>query len=143
MKILRYILPLLLILYSQSGTAAEPITDIDRDILITFENDGASVIGGGVSAPYRNRIRSPLTQEEVLTTLRNSSPLLKLITGRSGLWLSIVSCTEYRKGQIEKRLLKGSKTTSGSSRFNHYRNSRPDRITLSNTTINTQNCSMA
>lgn len=57
MKILRYILPLLLFLYSQSGIAAEPITDIDRDILITFENDGASVIGGGVSAPYRNRIR--------------------------------------------------------------------------------------
>jgi subtilisin family serine protease len=52
-----YILPLLLLLCSQTGIAADPASDPDRDILITFENNGASAINGGVSAPYRNRIR--------------------------------------------------------------------------------------
>ena len=31
--------------------------DRDRDILVTFANDGASAIGGGVNPPYRQRIR--------------------------------------------------------------------------------------
>lgn len=42
---------------SISAFADDEISDRDRDILITFENEGASAIGGGVNAPYRNRGR--------------------------------------------------------------------------------------
>lgn len=39
-------------------TAADAeITDPQRDILVTFDNDGARALGSGIGAPYRNRKR--------------------------------------------------------------------------------------
>jgi len=52
-----FLFAVLLLVYSLAGAADDPVPDSERDILVTFDNIGASVIGGGVSAPYRNRNR--------------------------------------------------------------------------------------
>ena len=48
---------LLLLTLSMAAFSADETATRKHEILITFDNEGASAIGGGVSAPYRNRGR--------------------------------------------------------------------------------------
>lgn len=63
----------ILIVLPVGTIAAENVPDSARDILVTFENTGATASGGGFGAPYRNRKRYSIAA----SARRNASAIEK------------------------------------------------------------------